>query len=108
MWMGSKKTPVLPYLAPMEIRNNPSARRFETEVDGEAAFIEYRMQGDIIALLHTWVPPALEGRGIAGALAKWSLEWVKEHKVPLLVYCPYVKKWMEKHPEYDGLLQKPQ
>jgi uncharacterized protein len=90
----------------LSITNNTTNQRFETEVEGEKAFIEYRYKGDTIALMHTLVPPPLEGRGIAGALAKWALEWVKEHRVPLLVYCPYVTAWMKRHPEYDGLLQK--
>jgi predicted GNAT family acetyltransferase len=89
----------------LSIHNNKTNQQFETEVEGEKAFIEYRMKGDAIALMHTWVPPALEGRGIASQLAHWVLEWVKEHKLPLVVYCPYVTVWMKKHPEYDGLLR---
>ncbi|RYY90893.1 MAG: N-acetyltransferase [Chitinophagaceae bacterium] len=83
----------------MTIHNNPTNQRFETVVDGETAYIEYRMKGDAIALMHTWVPEVLEGRGIASALTKWTLEWVKEKGMPLLVYCPYVKGWMERHGE---------
>jgi predicted GNAT family acetyltransferase len=91
----------------LSIRNNTINQHFETELEGESAYIEYRMHNDAIVLMHTWVPPVLEGRGIAAALAKWALEWVKKHKVPLIVYCPYVTAWMKRHPEYNDLLQAP-
>ena len=89
------------------IHNNPSSQHIETEADSEKAFIEYRMKDDAIALMHTFVPPALEGRGIAAALTNWALEYVKHEASPLIVYCPYIAAYMKKHPEYDTLLQNP-
>src|SRR6516162_4272658 len=52
---------------PFEIKNNESAQRFETRIDGNDAFVQYRYSvgGDFV-LSHTEVPPALGGRGLGG------------------------------------------
>ncbi len=67
-------------------------------------FIEYRWHKTDLVLMHTLVPEGHEGKGIAGALAKFAPEYARDNKLPLLLYCPYVKAYMKRHPEYDGLL----
>ena len=88
------------------ITNNEKHSRFETEVNGEFAYLEYRFYKGDIALMHTFVPESARGMGLAAALAKYSLEYVKEHKLKLMVYCPYVRKYLTEHPEYQVLLDK--
>jgi predicted GNAT family acetyltransferase len=90
----------------ISITNNTKLNRFETEVNGEFAYVEYRFYKDDIALMHTFVPESARGKGIAAALAKFSLEYVKEHKLKLMVYCPTIAKYMKEHPEYQSLLDK--
>jgi predicted GNAT family acetyltransferase len=88
------------------IINNEKHKRFETEVNGEFAYLDYRFYKDDMALMHTFVPESARGMGLASALAKFALEYVKEHKLKLMVYCPYVRKYMKEHTEYDVLLDK--
>ncbi|WP_345257243.1 GNAT family N-acetyltransferase [Flaviaesturariibacter amylovorans] len=91
----------------MNIRNNTQNLRFEIELDGELAVLEYRLHGGNIMLMHTGVPDALGGRGIAAALALHAFEYAKAEGMPVVVYCPYVKVWLERHPEWKGLVQAP-
>ena len=86
------------------ITNNTKRSRFESEVDGEFAYLDYRFYKDDIALMHTFVPEFARHRGIAAALAKFALEYVKEQRLKLMVYCPYVRKYLQEHPEYQTLL----
>jgi len=89
----------------IKISNNEQNLHFETKLDGgEYAFVEYRWHKEALVLMHTLVPEGHEGKGIAGALAKFALEYAKEKKLPLMVYCPYVRAYMKRHPEYDNLL----
>lgn len=88
------------------IINNEKHSRFETQVNGEFAYLEYRFYKGDMALMHTFVPEFDRGMGLAGALAKFALEYVKEHKLKLMVYCPYVIKYMKEHTEYNTLLDK--
>ena len=52
----------------LSIIHRPETNRFETVVDGVTAYVEYRKEDDSIDILHTIVPPAIEGRGIASRL----------------------------------------
>lgn len=92
----------------MEIKivNNEKRSRFESEIDGQIAHVDYRFdKGDII-LLHTFVPESLRGKGIASDLAKFVLEYVKEHQLKAVVYCPAIAKYLKQHPEYEVLVDK--
>ena len=51
--------------ATIEIRHNAAAKRFEATVDRLLCRCDYRMHGNTMMLVHTEVPPQLEGRGFA-------------------------------------------
>ena len=88
------------------IINNTNRSRFETAINGEFAYVDYRFYKDDIALMHTFVPEAARGKGISSALAKFALEYVKEQNLKLIVYCPFIAKYMKLHHEYDVLIDK--
>jgi uncharacterized protein len=89
----------------IKIFNNEQRLHFETLLDdGDYAYIEYRWLKGALVLMHTLVPEKHEGKGIAGALAKFALEYAQNNKLALLLYCPYVKAYLQRHPEYNGLL----
>ena len=56
-----------------EIIHQPEQHLFKTEVDGRTAFVQYRLLGDSLDIIHTIVPRPIEGRGIAAALVKGCL-----------------------------------
>ncbi len=90
----------------IEIVNNEKHSRFEAAIEGKIAHVDYRFdKGDII-LLHTFVPESLRGKGIASALAKLVLEYIKEHKLKAVIYCPTIAKYIKQHPEYEVLVDK--
>ena len=80
--------------------------RFELEQDGHVAYLEYNLAGKVLQLIHTEVPEALRGKGIASELAHSALEWAREHQVKVDVICPSVAGYLEKHPEYLDLVLK--
>ncbi|HMK26235.1 MAG TPA: GNAT family N-acetyltransferase [Chitinophagaceae bacterium] len=88
------------------IINNTERSRFETEINGEFAYVEYRFYKDDMALMHTFVPESARGKGISSALAKFTLEYIKEKKLKLIVYCPFIAKYIKQHPEYEPLIDK--
>lgn len=81
-----------------------TAGRFELERDGRVAYLEYTLSGQVLALLHTEVPDALRGTGIASDLAKTALDWARENHLKVDVVCPFVAKFLEHHPEYSDLI----
>ena len=42
-----------------EIIHQPEQKLFKTEVDGRTAFVEYRLIGDSLDIIHTIVPLSL-------------------------------------------------
>jgi len=59
------------------------------------------MKDGDIAFMHTEVPEVLSGKGIAGALAVYAFKYAKENNLPVIVYCPFVKTYLKRHPEYN-------
>ncbi len=79
--------------------------RFELEEDGETAYLEFETDSDgWITLLHTEVPKALRGRGIANLLAQTGLEYARDHQLKVDVVCPLVAGYVAKNPEFKSLV----
>ena len=89
----------------MNVEHNESAHRFEVNTGGETAFLEYGGGKGVITLLHTKVPPPLEGQGIASSLATAAFDYARSHQLKVVVVCPYVTKWLEKHPDQRDLVR---
>ena len=89
----------------MDIRNNEQQSQYETTIDGHTAYVAYDLEDpDRIVFTHTKVPPALEGRGVAGAVAKFALDDARAKNLKVVPQCPYVASYIKKHPEYQDLL----
>lgn len=94
------------YIA-LPLVNNTGAHRFEMVVDEHTAIIAYRQSAESITLLHTEVPPALEGKGAATAIIEKTLAYIEEHKLPLIPLCPLVAAYIKRHPEWERIVKKP-
>ncbi len=85
---------------------NETKNSFEIEVEGSLAFIDYKILNNQVALVHTEVSKALEGRGIAAALVEKTLNYLKEKNKSILPFCPYVFSYIKKHPEWKPIVSK--
>lgn len=86
------------------ITNNEKEMQFEIALEGEKAYLTYRFYKKDIAFMHTTVPKALEGRGIASALAREAFRYAAALRKKVMVYCPFVAGFVKNHPEYRQLL----
>lgn len=84
------------------VTDNPAAKRFEAHLDGELAGIaEYQLTDELMVFTHTEVEPAFEGRGVGSALARTALDQLRtEGTRKALAVCPFIKGWIQRHPEY--------
>jgi uncharacterized protein len=89
---------------PPQVRHDESARRFVSGEAGSIARLEYDRDGDTLVCHHTEVPPALEGRGIAGALVRAMLEFAEARGLKVYPACSYVRSYMFRRPETHRLL----
>jgi predicted GNAT family acetyltransferase len=78
--------------------------RFRAVVDGAASELDYRVGGNVMSIMHTGVPPQLEGRGIAAALTQAALDHARAQGWKVRPLCSYAAAYMRRHPETAMLL----
>lgn len=88
-----------------EVADAPEDKRYEIRVDGEVAgFAEYILTDGLITFTHTEIDPGHEGRGLGGALVRGALDDVRGRELDVLPLCPFVKGWIQRHPDYVDLV----
>jgi predicted GNAT family acetyltransferase len=87
------------------VSNNPALRRYELAVEGHIAATYYELSGGVITFVHTEVPPELGGKGIGSKLITGALDQVRADGLKVIAQCPFVKAYIEKHPDYTDLLK---
>jgi predicted GNAT family acetyltransferase len=81
------------------VRDNTAASRFEIDVDGQIAFLDYQRKGNELAILHTEVPEPLRHQGLGTLLAKTAIATARTEGMRLKVLCPFVQAYRRTHPE---------
>lgn len=86
---------------------NQEKKRFELEVEGKIAYIEYILNNEnIMFLTHTEVPVGLEGKGVGSTIVSKVLDYIKENGYTLAPLCPFVAAYVKRHPERKEILAK--
>jgi len=80
--------------------------RLEIEQNGEVAYLEYSLSGNVLELTHTEVPEKLRGLGFASSLAETALQWARKDNLKVDIICPLVQEYIAKHPEYSDLVMR--
>ncbi|MCL2780739.1 MAG: N-acetyltransferase [Actinomycetia bacterium] len=90
------------------VRRDDAASRYEAILDGQlvglADFTTRSAPGrpDTVVITHT--ESRLEGRGIASALVRAVLDDLRARNSLVVPACPFVAKYIERHPEHADLL----
>jgi uncharacterized protein len=87
------------------VRDNAARSRFELDAGGVTAFMNYRIDGNVISLDHTETPLAARGRGLASRLVEGALQIVRARGLKVVPRCPFVRAYIDKHPEYGDLVR---
>lgn len=88
-----------------QVTDNPEQSRFELHVDGQlAAYSEYESEPGTRAFVHTVTKEEFQGHGLAAKLAAASLDATRAEGLLVAPYCPYVRGYIKKHPEYQDLI----
>lgn len=80
-------------------------RRFEIACGaGVVGFMSYRRRPGAIALLHTEIASTHDGRGLGTLLVRTVLDNARAQGLAVLPYCPFVRGFIDRHPEYLDLV----
>jgi predicted GNAT family acetyltransferase len=91
--------------APRTVVDEPDQHRFAIRLGGElAGFAIYHRRGGKAYLVHTEIDPSFEGQGIGSALVRGALDAERAAGTPIVPLCPFVRGYIDKHPEYADLV----
>lgn len=92
----------------LKIHHDEARRRFAAEVERGEAVVDYELiDGDTLDLRRTFVSEELRGEGLAGQVVQHVLDWARNHDKKIVATCPYVRRFLERHPEYGDLAVRP-
>lgn len=82
---------------------NVEKNRYDVFFDGElAGFTEYIERDNDTDFIHTEIDDAFAGKGLGGVLARQAIEDVIARGRTITAHCPFIRGWLDKHPEYDA------
>jgi predicted GNAT family acetyltransferase len=91
----------------IDIVHQPEKQRFMLEAEGLEAELTYQLSGKTIIFNHTLVPDQLQHRGLANKLAETALSYAREENLQVDPQCRFMAVFIQRHKQYQDLLQKP-
>jgi len=80
--------------------------RFEITQDGQTSYLEFETDSQgWMTILHTEVPEALRGHGLAQELVTTAFQYARDHGLRVDVLCPVAHHIVQTHPEFEPLLR---
>ena len=89
-----------------QVVDNREQQRYELNLVGGTAFIDYTDNGNVRTLTHAEVPVRLRGGGIAAKLTGGALNLARTKGLKVVPRCPYVANFIERHPQYQDLVSR--
>lgn len=82
------------------VRHDAGGSRFVVDLpDGQAELIYGEFTEDVLDLQHTEVPQSGRGQGVGDALVRAALRYARERGAHVMATCPYVRAWLQRHPD---------
>ena len=86
------------------IHNDPDKGRFTMETEHGVAYADYARDGDVLVFTHTLVPKSEQGHGVGTHLIAAVLDQVRDHGQKIVPQCPFVRAYVDDHPEVSDLI----
>lgn len=96
-------------MADLAITDNADEHRYEIrDADGKMlGYLEYLTRDDFTVLPHTEVDRSLRGQGWGDRLVRFALDDMRAAGAEVYPTCPFVERWMDRHPEYEDIRHQP-
>ena len=87
------------------MRHAPEQSRYEIR-DGDRLLgvAAYERRGDQVRFTHTEVDPQAGESGLGSKLVRAALDDVRAQGGTVVPLCPFVRGWIQKHPDYADLV----
>jgi predicted GNAT family acetyltransferase len=90
----------------VRVTHDAQRGRFAATVEGHDCELDYRLDGRVLTILHTGVPQAVGGRGIAAALTLAAAQYARAEGLTIYPACSYAATWFRRHSEYSDLITR--
>lgn len=91
----------------IRLLHDPSRSRYELRLgDSLVGFLDYQAQRDAVALIHTEVDRAFQGRGLGSRLVGGVLDDMRARGLSVVPVCPFVGSYLRRHPEDADLVAR--
>jgi predicted GNAT family acetyltransferase len=87
-----------------EVVNDLQGSRFVLDVNGQEVYVLYAEDKETLDLYSTFTPPKLRGQGLAEKVVLAAFGYAKEKQLKVIASCWYVRKFIEKHPEFRTIV----
>lgn len=109
-WANRPHEPEAPTDAPGPVvaaHHDPDGSRFVVTVDGgEKGFTVYRHRGGRWIFVHTEIDDSVGGLGLGSTVVRTALDHIRTTGESVVPLCPFVAGWIERHPEYEDLVDR--
>jgi uncharacterized protein len=82
----------------LKIMHDNHAHRLSTELEGQTGLLDYELDGKVMSITHTRVPPPIGGRGVAAELMRSALDLAAANGWTVQPVCSYAVTYMQRHP----------
>ena len=87
--------------------HDAAAHRFTLSFGAAVAVLDYREHDSrTLEYYHTFVPPAMRGRGVASQLVTHALRYAQAQGISVIPTCPFVAAFIRRHPEYAAVVHR--
>ena len=86
----------------LDVQHNQNSHQYSAKVQGDEAVVTYMEEGDAVVFTHTLVPESMRGQGVGEELVRQAVEEARGRGREVLASCPFVQRFLERHPEYQG------
>ncbi len=82
------------------VTHNAAGEQFELATDGGPAVLSYTARDGVLDFRHTVVPKSVQRRGLGATLVRAALEHARASGAQVIPTCPFVRAYLDKHPEF--------
>jgi uncharacterized protein len=84
------------------VSDNAAQSRFELNINGHLAYLEYERTPNTLTLIHTEVSPEIRGRHVGERLVEAALAFGRAEGRRIVVICPFARAYMRRHRDSQG------
>lgn len=89
------------------VHRQPDPDRFEISADGTVAgFTQFVDHEGHRIFFHTEIGEEFGGKGLAGTVVRHALEATRREGLRVVAVCPFVKRYVNTHPEWAECVDK--